>query len=193
MTIFSRRAAPSVLLAVVIMLTMLMPGMKADAESATDTGTLTLEIVPPGSSDTGTAASEPRASGPGTLSAFLMWMPDPADGQNRLHGMIAVQDHRASADEWTVRLMDGSEQPAFLMKVTVGNAGFGLPDWVYQGIFAWDVAVGASLAEAPQIVTAPQYRGYNLTIHQIWIDVDPTLLGQHGAALTLLVMLPSAP
>lgn len=200
-----RRIAPSVSV-ILAMLLALVPALHAETVPDSDTGTITVQIVPPGSPSPTPEAKAPEAelpgakspeskplSAPGTLSAALMWLPDSALGQTRLHGLLAVQDHRARANGWTIRLLGGSSGQAHLVEVTVGEAGFDLPDWVYEDIHAWDVAVGASMAESPQVVTAPPNRGYSLTIHQLWVDVEVTAAMEAGAKLTLVLILPAAP
>lgn len=203
---YLRRVVPSTSILVVLLM-ILWPVLLAAQDSATDSGNVTVEIVPPGSepkSPPGAGPQSPQPSqssesvqpssgAPGTLSATLMWLPDPAQGQSRMHGMIAVQDHRARADGWTVRLQSDPAQTVYVVDVVVGQTGFGIPDWLYQGIHVWDVAMGAPLQEAPQIVTAPKPHGYSLTIHQLWIEVDPEALGQANARVTLVLMLPAAP
>lgn len=160
------------------------PAMSS-AESATDTGIVSVEITPPD--------SVPGAPSVGTLSGTVMWLPNPAQGQQQVQGLVAVQDHRASADGWTVRLADGSATPAHLANVTIGSPGFGLPEWVNDGVFGWDVAEGASLAESPQVVTAPPRNGYGLTIHRVTLQLDPATLGLSGDPVTLTLMIPAAP
>lgn len=184
MTIQPQRHIVRLASAIAALLMVLAP-TAGTAQTATDTGTVSVEITPPDS-----VPGQPHV---GTLSGTIMWLPDPAQGQQQLHGLLAVQDHRASADGWTIRLTDESPQPAHLVGVTVGAPGFGLPDWVNDGLFGWDVAVGASLAESPQAVTAPPRHGYGLTIHQVTFELDPAGLGLPGGRFTLTMMLPAAP
>lgn len=205
--------------ALALLLVLTWPGLPIAAESSSDTGVVSVEVLPPGMEPTptpepgqpvSTPTPEPGKPGQkpkkhkriktrqieqqvGTLSAFIMWLPDPAQGQTRLHGLLAVQDHRARADGWTVRLLDASPQRVYLVDARGGEAGFDIPDWLYEGIHTWDVSMGASLAESPQIVTAPKNTGYSLTIHQLWIEVHPAMLGEAGAMVTLVLILPAAP
>jgi hypothetical protein len=81
----------------------------------------------------------------------------------------------------------------YVVKVVVGQTGFDVPEWLYQSIHSWDVAVGAPLSECPQLRTAPKRSCYSLTIHLLWIEVHSAAVGQAGAKVTLVLMLSAAP
>ncbi len=201
------RITPSLLVLMALVVAMLWPIVRATADE-TGSGTITVQIVPPGSITPTPVVVESSSAGapappqlpapasipmPGTLSAFIIWLPDPTQGEVHMHSLIAVQDHRAEASGWTLRLMMAGTPPAYVQQVIAAGAGFGIPAWLYTGIFSWDVAVGATLGESPQIVTAPPMHGYSLTIHQVWLHTDSGALGLNKTVHTLMLFLPFAP
>lgn len=170
----------------------LCPGL-VNAESDSDTGTVTIEILPPGGLDRREPAPGVVYIPPGTLTAKILYLPDPDPGERIVDGVVVVEDHRQRSDGWTVHLGETSGNSGFLERVIVGAEGWGISGWIYEGVHVWDTAQGMSLEQAPPLITAQVGSGRGVTLSYTEIAIDPTMVGEEVDRGVLNLIIPAAP
>lgn len=188
------RAGFCALVGVVFGLRVLIPAPEKHVEATSSSGTVSVQIVPPGGLG---AETEDALIQPGTLSASIAGLPDSAlsDDVTTINGIFVVEDHRSRDCGWTVRVSDQSQNPSRLVGVDVGGIQGGPPQWAYEGVHAWDAAAGMSMADVPALAssTEPGTGGCGITLNQMTIAVSPPSASADEAPQTLMVILPAAP
>lgn len=173
--------------------TVLAPMVPIPVHANSSTGSVTVQIVPPGLP---ISSLDNSLLTTGTLSASIMMIPDVVahDGVIEVEGVFIVEDYRASQCEWTVRLQDTSSKSAYLLGVDVDGdkSNIGPPPWAYEGVHAWDSAIGLSMDQSPALAsaTSQNHGGCGMIVSRVAIAADEDTLDEPR---TLSVIIPYAP